>query len=286
MYSEIIGESFTFHLRNIELFRLPEERLYKDVISPFSRMYLINEGSGSLIIGNEKIKLEAGSLYFIPSFTRCTYQFSEGLSHYYIHFSIENANGINPFDMYSFVHKRVANQLDKSLFSRLLEINPSLHLPNYNPNVYQSKFWLNKKVTYNSVNHYLETVGMLKQLFSRFPESEQSPAVTGLFKYKIQPILVFIQENLNSDICVNELAEMACFSKDHFSRIFKSITGMSPCDYIIEKRIEKAQLLLLTTDLAQKEIIEQTGFKSTSYFSRMFKTHTNYSPANYRLQKG
>jgi AraC family transcriptional regulator len=286
MYSEQISETQTFHLRNTAFLSFYSDSDYQDIISPFTRIYLITEGCGSLIIGNHKIPLEAGNLYLIPSFTPCTYHFSEGLGHYYIHFSIDAPNGLSPFNVYAYTNKTAATELDKNLFNRLVEINPDIQLPHHHPNVYQTKLWLNKKVTYTSASHYLETTGILKQLFSRFLEPCHSQVMTSILKYNIQPILLHIQNNLGRDICVNELADMACFSKDHFSRVFKSITGMAPCDYIIRKRIERAQFLLLTTEMGQKEIIEETGFKSASYFSRIFKKHTSYTPAKYRMQIG
>ena len=286
MYSEQTSESLTFHLRNVARSSFDEDREYNDIISPFTRIYLITEGSGSLNIGNRKIPLEAENLYLIPGFTPCTYHFGAGLSHYYIHLSIEHPHGISPYSLYSITNTTVASELDHQLFQRLTQINPGLQLPHHHPNVYQTRFWLNKKVTYQTASHHLETIGILKQLFSRFLESGQSHIVSSMLKYNIQPILLHIQNNLELDICVKELADIACFSKDHFSRVFKSITGMAPGDYIIRKRIERAQFLLLTTELEQKEIIEQTGFKSTSYFSRIFKKHTSYSPEKYRKQRG
>jgi AraC family transcriptional regulator len=286
MYFEQINESLTFHLRNTAFSSFNSDSMYQDIISPFTRIYLITTGSGYLIIGNHKIPLEAGNLYLIPSYTPCTYYFSEGLGHYYIHFSIDTQSGLSPFNMYSYINKTQGTELDKNLFNRLVEINPDLQLPHHHPNVYQTKLWLNKKVVYTSAGHYLETTGIIKQLFSRFLEAYQSPVMTRMLKYNIQSILLYIQNNLERDISVNELADMACFSKDHFSRVFKSITGMAPCDYIIRKRIERAQFLLLTTEMGQKEIIEETGFRSASYFSRIFKKITTYTPEKYRKQRG
>lgn len=286
MYSEKIGESLAFHLRNIALLRFNHDSDYADIISPFTRMYLITEGNGHLIIGNRKILLEPGYIYMIPGFTSCAYHFDAGLSHYYIHFSIDQPNGLSIYSLYSIINKTAANELDQSLFQRILQINPDLQLPHHHPNVYQTKLWMNKKVTFQTASQHLETIGILKQLFSRFLEPGQSHTINSLLKYNIQPILFHIQQNLHQDIPVDQLADIACFSKDHFSRIFKSIIGITPCDYIIRKRIERAQFLLLTTDLGQKEIIEQTGFKSTSYFSRIFKKYSLYSPAKYRKQRG
>ena len=60
---------------------------------------------------------------------------------------------------------------------------------------------------------------------------------------------------------------------------------MAPCEFIIRKRIEKAQFLLLTTDMSQDQIIGKTNFKSDSYFCRIFKKYTSYTPANYRKQR-
>ena len=286
MYIEQTNESLGFHLRNVALLSFKQDSVYSDIISPFTRMYLITEGFGYVIIGGKKTMLEAENIYLIPSFTSCTYHFRAGLSHYYIHLSIEHPNGLTPFNMYSFTNITKATELDYQLFKRILQINPGLQLPHHHPDVYQTKLWLSKKVVYQSASQYLETIGILEQVFSRFIEPDISHSMTTMLKYNIQPILLHIQNNLKNDISVDELANIACFSKDHFSRVFKSVTGMAPCDYIIRKRIERAQFLLLTTDLELNEIMEQTGFKSASYFSRIFKKQTAYSPAKYRQKRG
>ena len=140
-------------------------------------------------------------------------------------------------------------------------------------------------MNYHSSSQYLETVGIISQLFSRFIKQGSNQCMDIFLKYNIQPILHYIRNNLYNDIRVEDLAELACISKDHFSRVFKSITGFAPCEYIIQKRVERAQYLLLTTDLPPKKIIEQTGFRSASYFSRVFKKQTGYSPIGYRKQR-
>ena len=286
MYLEQVSESFLFHLQNVAYLSFSQDEDYEDIISPFTRIYLITEGTGLLVIGNKRITLEAGKIYMIPGFTSCSYHFGQALSHYYIHFSIDQPNGLNPYSLYSITSKIDACDLDFWLFDRILQINPGLQLPHHHPNVYQSKPWMNKKVDYHTAGRHLETIGILKQLFSRFLEPGENFPIANILKYNIQPILLYIRNNLQQNISVEELAGIACFSKDHFSRVFKAITGMAPCDYIIRKRIERAQFLLLTTDLSQNQIFDQTGFRSASYFSRIFKKHTTYSPMQYRLQRG
>ena len=285
MVSEQIGESLTFHLRNLALLSFEQDSDYESIISPFSRIYFITKGIGYLIIGNQKIILEAGNLYLIPGFSSCTYHFGAGLCHYYIHFSIDQPNGLSAYSLYSINHRAVSSEFDRCLFERILQINPDLQLPHHHPNIYQNKLWMNKKVVYKTVSQHLETIGILKQLFSRFLEPIQSHPISGLLKYNIQPILLYINVNLEQDIGIEQLAGIACLSKDHFSKMFKSIIGMAPCEFIIRKRIEKAQFLLLTTDMSQDQIIGKTNFKSDSYFCRIFKKYTSYTPANYRKQR-
>ncbi len=286
MCPEEIGQSISVELKNIAHLRFDRSERYSNINSPFSRMYLITEGEGQLAIGSETIKLEAGNLYLIPSYTTCSYLFNEGLAHIYIHFSLTTDNGINIYHLFSIFNKIAATDLDIQLFNRLLDIKPDMELPHHDPLIYQTKPWLVKKTNYLSLSQHLEAVGIIKQLFSHFLSSESENNMSSFLIYKIQPILVYIQNNLHIDISIDELATLACFSSDHFTRIFKSIIGIAPCEFIIRKRIEKAQFLLLTTDLTQSQIIEKTNFKSVSYFCRIFKKYTTYSPSTYRKQRG
>lgn len=286
MYSEEIGQSLIFQLRNIAYKRFDSPSEYSNIISPFSRIYLITEGEGKLIIGKKKISLEAEYMYIIPAFTSCSYFFNAELCHFYIHMGISLANGINASSLFTLNHKVKSGNLEKLLFERLLEICPNFELPHHDPHVYQTKPWINKKVSYSSAAQHLETLGISEHLFSKFISSEPQIQATSLLKYNLQPILLYIQDNLQNDITIEELACMACFSKDHFTRIFKSIIGMAPYEFIIRKRIEQAQLLLLTTDLTLNEIIEKTNLKSASYFNRIFRKYTSYTPGKYRSQVG
>lgn len=285
MYPEEIGQSISVQLKNIAQLRFDQSESWSNINSPFSRMYLVTEGKGHLVIGNETITLEAGHLYLIPSFTTCNYLFNQELSHIYVHFNLSTDNGINIYNLFSIYNKVIATELDYQLFNRLLMILPDMQLPHHDPKVYQTKLWMIKKTNYNSLSQHLEALGIIRQLFARFINTESERNLSSFLIYRIQPILIYIQDNLQNDISIEELAALASFSKDHFTRIFKSIIGMAPCEFIIRKRIEKAQFLLLTTDMTQTQIIEKTNFKSVSYFCRIFKKYTSFSPVEYRKQR-
>ncbi|MGM0376398.1 MAG: helix-turn-helix transcriptional regulator [Bacteroidota bacterium] len=179
-----------------------------------------------------------------------------------------------------------ANTNDPILFRRCLELNPSCELPHHDPRVYQSKPWINKEISYPFLACYLETAGIIAQLFSRFVKEELPVNISKMANHNFQDVLKFIQENIAKEISVRELAEISFSSKDHFARVFKSITGMPPSEFIINKRLEKAKLLLLTTNYPLSDIIQQTGFKTTAYFCRIFKKYTSFTPEEFRKNRG
>ncbi|MFW5773490.1 MAG: helix-turn-helix transcriptional regulator [Tangfeifania sp.] len=286
MHIKEIGESVNFNLKNIAFSRFDRDSTYNDVISPFSRLYLITEGNGYLFFEGTKISLEADHLYLIPSFTPCSYFFCENLAHIYIHFSMEMPSGLNIYNLFRVLPKIKAGPDEPDLFKKCLELNPGYKLPHHDPKVYQSKPWISKDIDYRSLSHYLETTAIITQLFSRFIKEELSGDMSKIANRNFQKVLRYIQKNLAQEISVNQLAEMTFTSKDHFSRVFKSITGMPPSEYIIRKRLEKAKLLLLTTNLSLTGIIQHTGFKSTPYFCRMFKKYTSFTPEEFRKSRG
>lgn len=256
---------------------------YHDLTSPFSRIYLITSGEGSIYPNNQKIRLEPGFLYLIPGYVPCSYTCPESLTQYYLHFTAELADQLNIFDIYPFQFKAVASKKDTELFDRLLEINPETGLRVVDPAVYQAKSWLNKTAENSSVALLIETKGIILQLLSRFlhvekPEDVQKINATSRFK----DILSFIRNNIDKNISINELSAKTQMSNDHFTRSFKKEIGTTPLEYINQKRIEKAQLLLVVTSFTVNEILVKTGFNSASYFCRIFKTITGQAPLDYR----
>jgi AraC-like DNA-binding protein len=92
----------------------------------------------------------------------------------------------------------------------------------------------------------------------------------------------FITQNLNRNLTLEDIAAEAGFSATHFSRLFKKRYGMAVNEYIIGRRIAKAQLLLAQTALTVKEISYKCGFSDQLYFSRMFKKKLKITPVDFR----
>lgn len=84
------------------------------------------------------------------------------------------------------------------------------------------------------------------------------------------------------DISLMELAQECHLSVTHFVRGFRRSTGMSPHQWLLARRIDKAKLLLVESDHALAHIALECGFSSQSHFNAAFKCSTNVSPGRWR----
>ena len=107
----------------------------------------------------------------------------------------------------------------------------------------------------------------------------------GLSGYKINRVKEFIGANLEADLSLADIAEVADLSRFHFARAFRKSTGQTPQQYVTEQRIERAKYLLASEDLPIVEISLQTGFKNQSHFTALFRKYTKFTPKMWRELK-
>lgn len=278
----------TFSLLNADYIKLNKNWNYHNVISPFYRIYLIDDGNGSLGNSDDNLILEKGFLYLIPSYTLCNHHCPHFLSQYYIHVLEENRDGASLFAHDRSVHKIESIPADDTMFKRILKLNPGRGLgKTENPKDYDKPPTLDHFQQRNNLiplADYIETKGLILQLIARFLKRDQ-PALLENKKIpsKILDAINYIQTNLQTNITVEHLAERASQNTNYFSRIFTNYTGERPLVYLQKKRIERAQYLMLTTSLPLSEIATETGFDSLSYFSRIFKKTTGHTPSHYKM---
>lgn len=110
-----------------------------------------------------------------------------------------------------------------------------------------------------------------------------APVVTGrLPSNRLSRALEYIHEHLADDLSLFEMAEAARLSPFYFARLFKRATGLSPQQYVIKLRIERAKALLTNSGMSITDIAHSLGFGSQSHFSRTFRRHVAVTPAAYR----
>lgn len=272
---------------NADTVKLNRSWNYKNVISPFFRLYLITEGNGLLSTPSQSMVLEEGYLYLIPSFTLFNQSCDNSLSQHYIHFLEECADGSSLFaSNRKLFHCKVVST-DLQCLERIIDLNPGRDLRNAdNPKVYEKSPVMQEFIGRNkmlSTAVRMETEGLIMQLLARFIGSVEFREVSlNAISSKIPEAVNYISTHLQEKLTVELLARRANLSSDHFSKLFYQQTDERPLSFIQRKRIERCQFLLLTTDYSLELIASETGFDQMSYFSKVFKNFTGCTPGTYR----
>ncbi|ELY7392897.1 helix-turn-helix transcriptional regulator [Cronobacter universalis] len=100
--------------------------------------------------------------------------------------------------------------------------------------------------------------------------------------WKLQKVKQHLQANLAAPFHLPTLAQMCGMSSWHLSRQFRQATGMSPSEWFIHQRIQRACRLLRETALPVIDIACEVGYASPSHFSQVFRKRTGMQPAAYR----
>lgn len=155
--------------------------------------------------------------------------------------------------------------------------NPVFHVSLYNElEVVMDKLYSLTKNT--SAAASLLQIGLIYNFFSLlFDCSDYKNNVD-----YITTAIKIIDYNFNNDITVAKIAKTLHLTPSHLTRKFRAVTGLSPKQYIINKRIEYAKELLAHTNATIFEIANSVGFSDQLYFSRIFKIKERISPSEYR----
>ena len=104
-------------------------------------------------------------------------------------------------------------------------------------------------------------------------------------KDRIKSTIEYLQQHLADKVTVDDLAHKSGFSASHFSNLFRKSTGMSPLDYFIHLKMQKACILLYSSEIKVKDIALMVGYEDAFHFSRLFKKNMRVSPNQYRINR-
>ncbi len=259
---------------------------FTQVCSPFLRIYYVEEGEAQVQLPDGTVyTLIPNHLYMIPPFTQHTDRCDGRFVHYYIHVLDQSISGQNIYEQNSFPFKVKANEEILRLIHRLMVLNPKFDLQQSLPSSYDNRRSTNEAVTrFVQQPHaaQYETQAILMMLIARFYRDATPQHNTT--DNRLTKVQRYIRQNLSRPLLLDELAEQASLCKDSLIRLFKRELGVTPVEYILNKRVEQAQILLLTQDISIKEVGLKLGFYHQSYFSSQFKAVTGMTPMQYRRQ--
>ena len=103
-----------------------------------------------------------------------------------------------------------------------------------------------------------------------------------LDRHRLDRVIQYVEANLENEISIIDLAEVACFSLYHFARAFHLATGRPPYAYISERRLDRARHLLAYSDTTLVDVSLICCFSGQANFTKAFKRAVGVSPGRYR----
>lgn len=266
---EPLNERFSnpFSKTNINIVEADESTVHKwwnqmVALFPYYRLYYIVSGHARMFLHNEVLDLHPGNLYFIPAFSVVDADCEDALDHLWIHFRLDITT-TNYLTVLKPVHSVPCRDGDEGVFREIIN---SINSPDC-----------------ATLSSLVKTDGLCRYLLSRFlvnvtPDDDANYAVRFL------PVLRYIDEHLSKPIENAELASILYLSTTYFANLFTKQFGISPRQYVLNKRMSAAAMQLLESDATVKEIAFSLGFDNESYFNRLFRKFTGTSPGAYRKQ--
>ena len=136
------------------------------------------------------------------------------------------------------------------------------------------------------VSHRPEWQETISEIEARHKRSSTITVPRGLnLKYRdsrVQRAIDFMNANFHRAIALDNIAEEVNISPAYFTHLFRTETGLTPIDYLIKLRLQKAGKLLATEFLSIKQVMASVGYNSKSHFARHFKRQFGITPSEYR----
>ena len=140
---------------------------------------------------------------------------------------------------------------------------------------------------FSEVNIYSKLLEMFVLIGQRFSinnneHKDDSYGVKGEYAFVFMDICDYINSHCSEDLKLDDIADMSGFSKYYFERLFKQFAGTSFYKYVNQKRIAKAQELLIEPGNSVTDVALNCGFTSISSFIRMFKLQKGCTPTEFK----
>ncbi len=257
----------------------------RDISSPFIRIYYVKHGHARIHLQNGYLDVEEGNMYLLPSYVPHSYECDPGFEFYYLFVFFPQGAMSEIFDMYDFPTFVRGNHATQLLFENYCTLYPQLNLPTLTAEEFD------KHPSYHAyANAYMQMPdyermqlhGLVEILLSYFVK-HASPRVR-IKDDRIARIIDYISNHVSDTITVAQLADIACLTESHLVRMFRKCIGVTPLQYVIRRKIQYAQTLLLGTSHSVKDIGKAVGLPDSSYFIRLFRKNIGFTPQEYREQ--
>lgn len=222
----------------------------------------ILDGNFTFVKNGEHITACAGDTVILDCYKPHEYYTKSSFESLWIHVS-----GGNSYDLFE--------EIEKS-FGNIVKCKDNKHIKKLLCRIIDG---INNKIAPTEVSLSLDIYKLFAELLN--PEITTSDQQDS-HKESIRKLTIHINEHLNENLSVKYLADLMHMSPSHFSRVFKQKTGLSPYEYVLISRLNKAKNLLQKTDKTVSTIANEIGFNSESNFINFFTENVGISPKKFR----
>ena len=280
-------------LATLELKTLAVQRIevgpwwnFKQVVSPFSRLWLILDGHAEVRHHGRCFELQPGQLHLVPPFTVHDCSCADRLDHYHLHFVARQPTGIDLLSLLEPEFQMAAPSAALACFQRLDALHPALKLPCFDP---AQEAYRRFPAAAEQRGHdlpaadWFEANGLLTLLLAPFLRTAKNhEGVHARATRQFLAVQEFIHAHMREPVHLADLARVASLHPTYFSDRFQQLVGVRPLEYLMQRRLERAQYLLLTSRASIKEVAYEVGFPDPAYFTRAFTRCWKVSPTEYR----
>ena len=203
----------TFHpfVLNIGLAQHNADWNWKNVSSPFARLYYVIEGSAKIILPDHTVSLRKGYMYFIPAFTSHSYECTSSFTHYYAHIYED------PQAKYLFLEDWVlpeeiqGDTLELSIFQELYSLNPTMKLSKSDPSTYDNSSTLASNLLKNKqrpLYNKMISRGIIYQLLAPFFKTAHLKST--VTDDRVKRAITYIRNHISDELCIDKVAETLC----------------------------------------------------------------------------
>jgi AraC family transcriptional regulator len=121
---------------------------------------------------------------------------------------------------------------------------------------------------------------------AREQSTSERPKVTELPRWRLKRAIDYVEARLAEPVHLADVASAAGLTRMHFAAQFRAATGLSPHEYLLRRRIERAQELLDRTAMSTVDVALSVGFQTQSHFTTVFKRFAGQPPQKWRRAHG
>jgi transcriptional regulator GlxA family with amidase domain len=114
----------------------------------------------------------------------------------------------------------------------------------------------------------------------------ERPKVGELARWRLKRAVDYVEAQLDKPVSLADVASSAGLTRMHFAAQFRAATGLRPHEYLLRRRIERAQEILLGTSMSLVDVALSVGFQTQAHFTSVFKRYAGQPPRAWRESRG